>query len=92
MVETGLALRYFITFACHGAHLHGRFVVPTQFRLKFSRWREDLRFMHWDIVEVVPKADYSLFVRFKDGLEGTVCLRPDQLTGVLEPLRNQSLR
>jgi hypothetical protein len=27
--------------------------------------------MHWDIVEVAPKGGYSLFVRFKDGLEGS---------------------
>lgn len=45
--------------------------------------------MYWDIVEVVPKADYWLFVRFKDGLEGLVHLRPEQLTGALEPLRDQ---
>jgi hypothetical protein len=44
--------------------------------------------MYWDIVEVAPQSDYSLFVRFKDGLEGLVRLRPDQLTGALEPLRD----
>jgi Protein of unknown function (DUF2442) len=46
--------------------------------------------MHWDIVEVTPQAGYSLFVRFKDGLEGVVCLQQDQFTGVLEPLRDES--
>jgi hypothetical protein len=46
--------------------------------------------MHWDIVEVVPKAGYSLFVRFKDGLEGIVHLHHKHLTGALEPLRDQS--
>jgi hypothetical protein len=46
--------------------------------------------MYWDIVEVAPKADYSLFVRFKDGLEGVVHLGCEQLTGALEPLRNES--
>lgn len=45
--------------------------------------------MYWDIVKAVPKANYSLFVRFKDGLEGLVHLRPEQLTGVLEPLRDE---
>jgi hypothetical protein len=45
--------------------------------------------MYWDIVKVVPKAEYCLFVRFKDGLEGLVHLRPEQLTGALEPLRDQ---
>jgi hypothetical protein len=46
--------------------------------------------MHWDIVEVAPRGDYSLFVRFKDGLEGLVHLRQEQLTGALKPLREES--
>ncbi len=41
------------------------------------------RFMYWDIAEVTPKPDHCLFVRFKDGLEGLVRLREEQLTGVL---------
>jgi hypothetical protein len=45
--------------------------------------------MYWDIVEVAPKVGYSLFVRFKDGLEGMVHLRPEQLTGALEPVRDE---
>ena len=45
--------------------------------------------MYWDIVEVVPEPGYSLFVRFKDGLEGLVRLRREQLIGVLEPLRDE---
>ncbi len=45
--------------------------------------------MYWDIVEVAPKADSSLFVRFKDGLEGLVRLRREQLTGALEPLLDE---
>lgn len=45
--------------------------------------------MYWDIVEVAPRADYCLFVRFKDGLEGLVYLRREQLTGALEPLRDE---
>ena len=45
--------------------------------------------MYWDIVEVVPKADSSLFVRFNDGLEGIVRLHQEQLTGALEPLRDK---
>ena len=44
--------------------------------------------MYWDIVEVAAKPDYALFVRFKDGLEGSIRLRPEQLTGALEPLRD----
>ena len=44
--------------------------------------------MYWDIVEVKPEPGYCLFVRFKDGLSGRVKLRPEELTGVLEPLRD----
>ena len=45
--------------------------------------------MYWDVVEVIPKTDYCLFVRFKDGLDGLVRLREEQLTGVLAALRDQ---
>jgi hypothetical protein len=45
--------------------------------------------MYWDIVEMVPKGDYCLFVRFQDGLKGLVRLRREQLTGTLEPLRDE---
>jgi hypothetical protein len=45
--------------------------------------------MYWDIVEVAPKDDYCLFVRFNDGLQGFVHLRREQLTGALEPLRDE---
>jgi hypothetical protein len=43
--------------------------------------------MYWDVVEVKPEPEYSLFVRFQDGLSGRVRLRPEELTGVLAPLR-----
>ena len=43
--------------------------------------------MYWDIVEVKPEPDYCLFVRFQDGLSGRVHLCPEDLTGVLAPLR-----
>jgi len=43
--------------------------------------------MHWDVVEVKPEPDCCLFVRFQDGLSGRVRLRPEELTGVLAPLR-----
>jgi hypothetical protein len=46
--------------------------------------------MYWDVVEVVPNDDYSLSVRFKDGTQGVVRLSQEQLTGVLEPLRNRT--
>src|ERR1700722_15588650 len=42
--------------------------------------------MYWDVVEVKPEPGYSLFVRFKDGLSGSVQLRREELTGVLAPL------
>ena len=42
--------------------------------------------MYWDVVEVKPEPDHSLFVRFKDGLAGHVRLRREDLTGVLAPL------
>ena len=43
--------------------------------------------MYWDVVEVRPEPDCSVFVRFRDGLSGRVRLRPEELTGVLAPLR-----
>jgi len=42
--------------------------------------------MHWDVVEVRPEADYSLFIRFKDGVSGSVRLDPREFTGVMSPL------
>jgi hypothetical protein len=44
--------------------------------------------MYWDVVEVIPEPEYCLLVRFKDGLEGRVRLRLDELTGALAPLRD----
>ena len=45
--------------------------------------------MYWDIVEVRPESDYTLFVRFADGVSGRVRISPDRLTGVLAPLRDR---
>jgi hypothetical protein len=45
--------------------------------------------MYWDVVEVKPEPCYCLFVRFKDGATGRVRLRPEELTGVLAPLRDE---
>ena len=42
--------------------------------------------MYWDVVEVIPEPDYCLLVRFKDGLQGRVRLRREDLTGALRPL------
>ena len=43
--------------------------------------------MYWDVIEVKPEQDCCLFVRFQDGLSGRIRFRPEELTGVLEPLR-----
>jgi hypothetical protein len=43
----------------------------------------------WSVVEVKPEPHYRLFIRFQDGLEGHVQLRPEELTGVLAPLRDE---
>ncbi len=45
--------------------------------------------MYWDIVEVIPEPECSLFVRFKDGLSGRIRLRREELTGVLAPLLDE---
>ncbi len=42
--------------------------------------------MYWDVVEGKPGPEYRLLVRFKDGLEGSVQLRREELTGALAPL------
>lgn len=46
--------------------------------------------MHWDIVEVRAESYLRLFVRFADGLTGWVRFLPEHLTGVFEPLKDQS--
>ena len=45
--------------------------------------------MYWDIIEVRPEPDYTLCVRFEDGLKGHLRLSPAELIGVLEPLRDR---
>jgi Protein of unknown function (DUF2442) len=42
--------------------------------------------MYWDIVEVRAERNYTLWLRFADGVTGTVRLDTKELTGVLEPL------
>jgi Protein of unknown function (DUF2442) len=46
--------------------------------------------MYWDVVAVKPEPNYSLLVRFQDGLAGRIQLRPEDLTGVLAPLKEAS--
>jgi len=45
--------------------------------------------MKWSVVEVKPEPHHRLFVRFQDGVAGHVQLRPEELTGVLAPLRDE---
>ncbi len=47
--------------------------------------------MYWHVVEVRPEKDYSLWLRFADGSEGTVTLESNTFTGVLKPLREPSV-
>ncbi len=47
--------------------------------------------MHWDVVEVRPEPDFTLFVRFADGLTGHVHFTPDYFHGVFEHLRDPDL-
>ena len=44
--------------------------------------------MYWDVVSVKPEPNYSLLVRFQDGLSGRVQLRQEDLTGALAPLKD----
>lgn len=46
--------------------------------------------MYWDVVDVKPEPDCSLFVCFADGMKGRVPLSPDEFTGVLAPLRDRA--
>ena len=44
--------------------------------------------MEWDVTEVIVKADNTLFVRFKDGVEGTVEFANSFFYGVFEKLKD----
>jgi hypothetical protein len=46
--------------------------------------------MKWSVVEVKPEPHHRLFVRFQDGVTGHVQFRPEELTGVLAPLRDEN--
>lgn len=45
--------------------------------------------MKWTVVEVKPEPHHRLFVRFQDGAAGHLQLRPEGVTGVLAPLRDE---
>lgn len=47
--------------------------------------------MEWDVVEVVPKADFSLQVRFADGTQGAVRFEQSHLFGVFESLKDPAV-
>ncbi|HEY7335161.1 MAG TPA: DUF2442 domain-containing protein [Bryobacteraceae bacterium] len=44
--------------------------------------------MHWDVIEVRPEREWTLWIRFADGVSGRLKLEFDELTGVLAPLRD----
>lgn len=44
--------------------------------------------MYWDVVEVRPESNRSLFVRFRDGKSGRIGLDEGVITGALAPLRD----
>lgn len=46
--------------------------------------------MYWDVVFVKPENDFTLHVKFADGLEGTVRFMSSRLTGVFAPLKDKS--
>lgn len=45
--------------------------------------------MEWDVTDVRVVGDHTLWVRFKDNLEGWVKFLPSFFYGVFEPLREQ---
>ena len=47
--------------------------------------------MHWDVVELNPQLHQTLFIRFRDGVSGELQLNPDDLTGVLAPLKDPAI-
>lgn len=44
--------------------------------------------MYWDIIEVKPKKNLTLWVRFKDNTTGNVQFTDSYLTGVFIPLKD----
>ena len=46
--------------------------------------------MEWDVTEVKVTGEFSIFVRFKDGVEGVVKFLPSFFRGVFSHLRAQS--
>jgi len=46
--------------------------------------------MYWDVVSVEPESYLKLKVKFHDGLEGTVQMKPSHLRGVFEALKDEA--
>lgn len=46
--------------------------------------------MHWDVLEVKQQGNYSLWVRFNDGVEGEVKFMPSAFRGVFTHLSNKT--
>ena len=44
--------------------------------------------MEWDVIEVEPKSDLSMRVRFADGTQGSVKFEQSHLLGVFESLKD----
>ena len=44
--------------------------------------------MYWDVVEVKAEPGFCLRVRFADGLCGRIRVAPEEMQGVLTPLRD----
>ena len=43
--------------------------------------------MYWDVTEVKPREEFVIFVRFRDGVEGTVRFLPTFFRGVFSRLK-----
>ena len=46
--------------------------------------------MYWEVTEVQLKKHLNLYIKFIDGIEGTVSFTPSHLTGIFEPLKDES--
>ena len=44
--------------------------------------------MNWDVVDIEPEPDWTLQVRFADGVAGKVRFWPQFFTGLFEPVRD----
>ncbi|WP_043480039.1 DUF2442 domain-containing protein [Janthinobacterium sp. HH01] len=47
--------------------------------------------MEWDVVDVKLQDEHTLWVRFKDGVEGVVRFTPSAFRGVFAHLRDHAL-